>query len=63
MGAEERSELVLNMIAAAFMAGANWQMAQVEPLAAGGLGRMTRKHLRRAATLAREVIGETASPN
>ena len=54
---------MIEVIAAAFMAGANWQMARVAPEAAGGLDRLTRKHLREAGHLARDLLGGSARAN
>ena len=62
MGADGRSELILQMLAAAFWAGANAATAIAEPEAAGGLGKLARRHAQQAGNLARELLGETARP-
>ncbi len=60
-----RQKLVLEMLAAAFWAGANAAMASAEPAAAGGFRKLARRHADRAGTLAREMVldgdGHTAT--
>lgn len=58
-----RQKLVLEMLAAAFWAGANAAMARAEPAAAGGFRKLARRHADRAGTLAREMVGEAARPS
>lgn len=59
---EGRQKLVMQMLASAFWAGANAATAIAEPEAAGGLGKLARRHAQQAGTLARELLGETARP-
>lgn len=57
-----RQDLVLEMLAAAFWSGANAAMALERPDAAGGLGKLARRHAAKAGTLARHLLGEEARP-
>lgn len=63
MGEDGRNELILQIVAAAFWAGANSAMAQAEPRAASGFTKLARKHAERVGALVRKIDGETASPS
>lgn len=62
MGADGRNELILQIVAAAFWAGANGAMAQAEPRAAGGFMKLARKHAERVGALVRTIDREAARP-